>query len=762
MNRSSARSPGARSRRSLFAVLALVAALGVAGCENDDGAAAGPDGPSGGDPGQTGPTGPTGPSDVPVTLGGDLKAIGNGSTLTAQQIADIGTLVATIDAASITDNKPVIEITVKTSHGGNVLGLAASTLRLGVAKLVPAANLTPSRWQSYINRAGSPTVTTPALASATQANTETGAAAGWTELGAGRYRYTASVNLASVTTPIAVSYEPTLTHRVSIALDLSGNARALAPDNPYVDFVPAGGTPASKRIAATEKCSNCHVRFAEHGGPRRDVEYCVVCHNPGTVDPDSGESVDMAYLAHSIHRGEARTNPYVVYGFGGEKFDWSEVTYPQPLSFCETCHEQSPDTPQGNDWQTTVSIAACGSCHDAGMTKTGPDPATGRYLYSYLHANTIVPPGFVFKDGECIGCHGAGGIGGETLAVHKRDAARKQIENGDLFTYEILNIENAVAGQSPKVTFRILDANDTPIDVKTLTTGRLRLDFSWSTKDLHNVADVAGNLYQANRGQAVVVDLIASMASVVANGDGTFSYTLSSPLPPAYADATLGSGLMVVLEGRRAMPDGTEAYPESAIRYSGTPRTSLVAQDKCEACHKRVAAHGGSRAGDPMVCAICHNSSVGGTWGTDQVGPLALGAFIHNVHAGNVEGVGAVTYPQSLARCEGCHVDGTFNLARTDALPLTVDAGTTASSGAETLAWQDDLADSATAGTCKGCHTSAEAITHMQTQGGSFARPKTLVPSSAQEGCATCHGAGATFETKALHCGVLPSGQCTN
>jgi len=760
MNRSSARISGARSRRSLFAVLALAAAIGIAGCENDSGA--GPEGPSGGDPGQTGPTGPTGPSDTPITLGGDVKGVGTGSTLTAQQIADIGTLVVSLDTASITANKPVIEITVKTSHGGNVLGLAGSTLRLGVAKLVPAANLTPSRWQSYINRAATPNVTTPALASAIQANTESGTAAGWTELGAGRYRYASTVDLANVTAPIAVAYEPTLTHRISLALDLAGNARALAPDNPYVDFVPAGGTPASKRIAATEKCASCHVRFAEHGGPRRDVEYCVVCHNDGTVDPDSGESVDMAYMAHSIHRGEARSQGYVVYGYNGTKYDFTEVTYPQPLSFCETCHEQSSDAPQGNDWKTTVSIGACAGCHDEGMSKTGPNPATGRYTYGYEHTNTIVPPGFVFKDGECIGCHGAGGIGGETLAVHKRDTARKQIENGDLFKYEIVSIENAVAGQSPKVTFRILDANGTPIDVKTLTTGRLRLDFSWSTQDLHNVADVAGNLYQGNRGQAIVVDLIANMASVVANGNGTFSYTLSTPLPPAFADATLGTGLMAVLEGRRAMPDGTDAYPESAIAFSGSPRSSLVSQDKCESCHKRVAAHGGSRAGDPMVCAICHNSSVGGAWGADPVGPLALGAFIHNVHAGNVAGVGAVTYPQSLARCEGCHLEGTYNVARTNALPLTVDAGTTASSGAETLAWKDDLADSATAGTCKGCHTSTDAIAHMQSQGGSFAQPKTLTPSSAQEGCAMCHAPGSTFDTEAAHCGVLPLGQCTN
>ena len=143
----------------------------------------------------------------------------------------------------------------------------------------------------------------------------------------------------------------------------------------------------------------------------------------------------------------------------------------------------------------------------------------------------------------------------------------------------------------------------------------------------------------------------------------------------------------------------------------GVPREQLVDQAKCETCHKRLALHGGSRAGDPIICTVCHNSSVGGTFGADSFGPLALGAFIHNLHASNVVPFGAVTYPQSLARCTGCHVDGKAYAARTSALPITVDAGTTLTDDAAALAWKDDLADSATAGTCKGCHTSAAAAT---------------------------------------------------
>ena len=110
----------------------------------------------------------------------------------------------------------------------------------------------------------------------------------------------------------------------------------LAPDNPFKDFVPNGGAVTSnKLIAATANCTNLSRALAEHGGPRRSTEFCAVCHNPATIDPDSGESVDLAYMAHSIHRGEDRTTPSSCTGSTAARFDTGEVTYPQPTSFCE-------------------------------------------------------------------------------------------------------------------------------------------------------------------------------------------------------------------------------------------------------------------------------------------------------------------------------------------------------------------------------------------------------------------------------------------
>ena len=238
------------------------------------------------------------------------------------------------------------------------------------------------------------------------------------------------------------------------------------------------------------------------------------------------------------------------------------------------------------------------------------------------------------------------------------------------------------------VQFRILDKGQ-PIDVKSLTAadGNLTLDFAWNTRDIHTVADLATGTLAGNRGRALQVSLITNMASVIARDGGVYEYTLADPLPSG-----VDGDLMVVLEGRRQFADNSRAYPESAVFFPGQKRTALVSQEKCENCHELLAIHGGNRAGDPIICTVCHNSS--GGWSDEGLGPIALGAFAHNIHAGKIEEFEGVTYPQSLARCETCHLEGSYNTARTDALPISTGPG------ADAQNLYDDTWSSATAGTC--------------------------------------------------------------
>ena len=747
-----------RSRVPLMAILALAATIGLAGCEGDNGGEkTEPSGPAG----PIGPTGPTGPAVPPVVdiEDGGPVTVGNGSTLTAAQIEAIGGLVATLDSAAVANNRAVIQFTVKTSHGGPVLGLAATTLRLGIAKLVPPAGGLPSRWQSYINRNATPGNTTPgfvpALASAIQANTESGSAAGWQEVGNGVYRYTSTINLATVTTPIAVAYEPSRTHRVSLAIDLSGAARALAPDNPFKDFVPAGGAvTANKLIADTRNCADCHVRFAEHGGPRRSNEFCVVCHNPGSIDPDGGESVDFAYMAHSIHRGEDRDDPYVVYGFSGTKYDFGDVTYPQSTLYCETCHVQSAATPQGDDWLTNPSASSCGGCHDAGLGKTGPNPATGRYTYTYEHSNAALA-GTVLDDGTCAGCHRQGGAAGSVLEVH-RQGPRLQKELGEQFVFRVLSVGNVGKDQVPSITFKVAKPDGTPYDLATdpafsLAGASLNLYFAWDTKDISNADPATGTMPAGERGAAYRMRIADIKAYAVKNADGTYTTDLkTAAVPTGIALPVATPSAMVVLDGHpMVLVDGTavQARARNAVGYFGTPRVRLVAEAKCNACHEQLQQHGGNRNGDPQGCLVCHNSSSGWSDDVNIAGPIAMGAMVHNIHAGKMPLFFGITYPQSLANCEACHLPGTYYAARTEALPISTGPG------ADPTLYTDDTWNSATAGTCGTCHDSVAARAHMTGNGGSFdvAGGKTLTPSSAAEACGVCHGAGRPQDTARVH-----------
>ncbi len=84
-----------------------------------------------------------------------------------------------------------------------------------------------------------------------------------------------------------------------------------------------------------------------HGEARFDVEYCVLCHNPSSIDGDTGNSVDMKRLIHNIH--SARSD-YQIVGFGGTLHDWSDLVWPQDIRNCQTCHDESDaNTPQASN-----------------------------------------------------------------------------------------------------------------------------------------------------------------------------------------------------------------------------------------------------------------------------------------------------------------------------------------------------------------------------------------------------------------------------
>jgi cytochrome c553 len=78
-------------------------------------------------------------------------------------------------------------------------------------------------------------------------------------------------------------------------------------------------------------------------------------------------------------------------------------------------------------------------------------------------------------------------------------------------------------------------------------------------------------------------------------------------------------------------------------------------------------------------------------------------------------------------------------------------------SGVQNQLLFDDTWNSATAGTCGTCHSSGPAKSHMALNGGQFdvVGGKQLVPSSATEACAVCHGPDRLMDTAAVHAEVV-------
>lgn len=114
---------------------------------------------------------------------------------------------------------------------------------------------------------------------------------------------------------------------------VDGAAHVDAGEVVFPFLVGGGTTLAPREVVRQENCDRCHVELRAHGGLRREVAMCVLCHTSGAEDlndPMLGGgtprvSVDSRVLFHKIHNGQHL--PTVV-GIG--VFPWGALDYSQP------------------------------------------------------------------------------------------------------------------------------------------------------------------------------------------------------------------------------------------------------------------------------------------------------------------------------------------------------------------------------------------------------------------------------------------------
>lgn len=666
---------------------------------------------------------------TPATAAADIATA---SALAANDTATTPTAAFTVvsDAgiAPVTiASPPKVNFTV-VSDGAVVKGLTASNVSFIIAKLVPGTNGAPDQWVSYTNRTETATATVgpggkPVLASATQATTDakqTDAALLAAQVAyndAGYYTYTFSTDIKDTAQTNGVAFDASATHRVAIQLSYTNKAGATVRVNPYFDFtIDASGnavavtdTSKTRKVVDIASCNECHSALALHGGGRVDTQYCVLCHNSGTTDANSGNVVDLGIMVHKIHAGEHLKawfgESYTIWGYRDAEHDYAEVKYPQTLTNCTKCHDNSKAA-QADNWKSVPSRAACGACHagidfakNTGVTLA--DAAKGLTSSSIAHIG-----GAKADDTQCVICHGTAEIPVYHVTVARswnssfttltQYAGQKSPPAGAAkFSYEIASV--AVSGTPAKasVKFRILK-DGTPVTFNTFTTGGTALLTGFTGGPSIYVA-----MAIPQDGIAAPTDFNKYFSrSVQQLWDGTGG-TLSARDADGYYTAVLGGGLtstsydiptnavmVTALMGygsfTQTMSD-TVKYPNGLqvpgqavqmVATGYTARRDIVANAKCNACHEQInlftesVVHSGNR-NDAAGCAICHNPNRGSSngWSGDS------SSFFHAIHAAGMRTndftrnetykFWEIGYPGVLKNCETCHVAGSYDFSAT-------------------------------------------------------------------------------------------------
>lgn len=717
-----------------------------------------------------------------------------GAAALADTIINYGPLTAlnvTITGAQL-GSTSTVDFTVTDQNGNGFVGLPGSTLEVTLAKLMPGNDGDPPEWQSYINTTQKPT---PGVGPGTQdtivAKTDSGGSLA--DHGDGTYTYTFGTNVTAVTSPLAVSFAPTLTHRIAIAIRSSTLPQA---NNGIYTWQPSTGATTgilTRDIAEIASCNSCHNHLAVHGGPRQDVRMCVTCHNPGSTEANSGNTLDFEVMIHKIHRGENLPSvqagmPYIIYGYRNSVNDFSDVVFPQDVRNCTKCHDPSnPNTPDAHLTRDHPTIQACGACHDDIDFAQGQD---GGHLGGVQTDNS-----------QCTICHTTGGFAGSVAQSHTipgKVAAQA-------YKFNIISVTNTAHGQKPTIVFSVTNPldNDAPYDIKTdpafTASGgatALNIDLAWDTFDYNN--DGSGQV----PGQPVRF----SALSATPVGDGT--YTITSPT--AIPSDVIGSGT-IGIEGHPAGDfDGDGNYTDrvpvaSVVSYfpitdsTAQPRRVVVALSKCQNCHGQndgLSLHGNNRTDNVQLCVICHNPNAtdlsqrpadpdatpngvntAAVDGLEQR-PINFVYLIHSIHSadfrtgddfvvygfgGRVNDFADVGYPGVLSNCTQCHDDGSYRLPLAmGRLGTTVDTHATqvATESGKTITPIMALANgslfsriSPTAAACSACHNDVYAKAHMEQSGASFSILQTLIDSSGltTESCVICHESGAVADIDVVH-----------
>jgi OmcA/MtrC family decaheme c-type cytochrome len=516
------------------------------------------------------------------------------------------------------------------------------------------------------------------------------------------------------------------------------------------NFVPNGSPVTLVRdVIRTQSCDRCHDQLSAHGGSRRGIELCVLCHTPQTTDPDTGNTLNLPVMAHKIHMGSQLPSvlagkPYQIIGFQGSVSDWSTVVLPSDPRRCEVCHQPNSGATQATAYLTRPTRVACGACHDDVNFASGANHPGGPQISDNQCSTCHIPQGELDFDASIRGAH-----------VVPQDSTSLKGLN-----FQILKVENGLAGQKPRVTFTVKDDSGAAIPLSKLN--NLSFVMAGPTTDYG---------YTSFGSDVTTPGYVSESATTASQcgTDGTCTYNFSHAVPSgAHGSFAIG------MEGRRTETLLPGTTTEMNVQYGGDnkvayfpvdgslvqPRRKVADIANCNQCHFDLSVHGDNR-NDVEMCVLCHNPSntdaaqrPAATDPAERTKPpqgINFNMLIHRIHTGEnlktagknytVIGRNGSVNDFTDVRFPAMSPQGSPGDTRNCALCHVNDSQSTSGGVNDVLDPQGFINPvKPNSSACIGCHVTAAVSSHALAN-----------TTSIGESCVICHGSGSTFAVDKMH-----------